>query len=139
TDAAGNLYMRMDGAAPDRPGWIVGSHLDSVPHGGNFDGAAGVVAGLACLAGLKAAGLTPPRPVTVMANRAEESTWFPASYIGSLAAFGRLDPSILDLPRADTGRSLRDHMRDEGFDPEAVAAGVAHLRPEAVQGFVEIH
>ena len=48
-DPAGNLFMTWPGKNPDRPAWIVGSHLDSVPHGGNFDGAAGVIAGLAAI------------------------------------------------------------------------------------------
>src|SRR5688572_18257659 len=82
-DPAGNLYMTRRGSDSTTKPWVVGSHLDSVPHGGNYDGAAGVVAGLAALAGMQAAGLQPRRDVTVMAIRAEESTWFPASYIGS--------------------------------------------------------
>ena len=49
TDPAGNLYMTLPGADPQKPALIVGSHLDTVPHGGNFDGAAGVVAGLAVI------------------------------------------------------------------------------------------
>ncbi|MDQ0393877.1 Zn-dependent hydrolase [Labrys monachus] len=139
TDAAGNLYMTLAGSDAALHPWIVGSHLDTVPHGGNFDGAAGVLAGLAAIAGLKRAGLAPRRTITVMAIRAEESTWFPVSYIGSRAAFGRLDAATLDLPRVDTGRSLAAHMAALGFDPEAVRAGQAHLRPGAIHGFIELH
>ena len=138
-DPAGNLFMTWPGRFPDRAPWIVGSHLDSVPHGGNFDGAAGVVAGLAAISTAKAAGLEPSRPITVLATRAEESTWFPASYIGSRAAFGQLEPAVLDLPRADNGRTLAAHMIELGLDPEAVRRSEASIRKEAVHGYVEIH
>ena len=78
-DFAGNTYLTMPGRNRSAPAILVGSHLDSVPHGGNFDGAAGVVCGLAALSGLRRAGLRLERDVTVMAVRAEESCWFPAS------------------------------------------------------------
>jgi len=58
-DAIGNLMMTLTGSERDAPGIIIGSHLDSTPQGGNFDGAAGVVAGLSALAGLRRAGITP--------------------------------------------------------------------------------
>jgi N-carbamoyl-L-amino-acid hydrolase len=138
-DAAGNLYLTWRGADPALPAWIVGSHLDSVPHGGNFDGAAGVIAGLAAIATLEAAGVTLRRDVTVMAIRAEESTWFPVSYLGSRAAFGILPPSAVEARRADSGRTLRDHMRALGLRPDAVAAGEAFLTPASIHAFVEVH
>lgn len=138
-DAAGNLYLTLPGSDRGLPGWIVGSHLDSVPHGGNFDGAAGVIAGLAAVAALRSAGTSLRRDVTVMAIRAEESTWFPVSYLGSRAAFGLLPASALDTRRADTGRTLREHMLDLGLRPDAVAAGEAFLAPERIHGFIEVH
>src|SRR5690606_37422094 len=78
-DGAGNLYMTMHGKDRSLPRWIVGSHLDSVPHGGNYDGAAGVIAGLCAVRALQRAGVTPERDITVIAIRAEESNWFPVS------------------------------------------------------------
>ena len=110
-----------------------------MPHGGNFDGAAGVIAGLSAVAALQAAGIRPARPVIVMAIRAEESNWFPLSYLGSRAAFGLLPAAALDTPRADTGRPLRDHMAELGFHPEEVAAGKAFLNPDRIHGFIELH
>lgn len=139
TDAAGNLFLTMAGRDPTLAPWMVGSHVDTVPHGGNFDGAAGVIGGLAAVEALRRAGLVPARPVTVAVFRAEESVWFPASYVGSRAAFGLLPPEVLDLPRADTGRSLRDHMADLGLRPEAVARGERLLDPARIHGFVEMH
>src|SRR6185437_6784277 len=89
-DAAANLYMTWPGRDRAAKRVIVGSHLDSVPHGGNFDGAAGVIAGLAAIDALKRLGLEPACDLTVMAIRAEESVWFEVSYIGSRGALGTL-------------------------------------------------
>ena len=74
-----------------------------------------------------------------MAIRAEESTWFPYSYIGSKAALGLLPKSALDIPRADTGRTLAQHMAELGFDPNAVARGEALFKPGQLRGYVELH
>ncbi|PLP97993.1 Zn-dependent hydrolase [Cupriavidus pauculus] len=138
-DAASNLYLTLPGRERMAPAVMTGSHLDSVPRGGNYDGAAGVVAGLAILAGWRRAGVVPERDVTVMAIRAEESAWFPVSYAGSKAAFGLLDAAALNARRADTGRTLADHMRAAGGDPDVVTAGVATLTAADIDCFVELH
>ncbi|MDQ0513089.1 Zn-dependent hydrolase [Ancylobacter amanitiformis] len=139
TDAAGNLYLTLAGTAPQLPGWIIGSHMDSVPHGGNYDGAAGVLAGLSVAHALRREGRRPERNLTVMVIRAEESTWFPVSYLGSRAAFGRLPREALEACRADTGLTLREHMQRLVFDPAAVARGEAFLDPAGLRGFIEVH
>ncbi len=139
TDFAGNLYMTLPGRDRSLPSIMIGSHMDSVPHGGNYDGAAGVVAGLTALARLRRQGRTPRLDITVMAIRAEELSWFPAHYIGSRAAFGRLPPEALDVVRFDTNRSLREHMRDEGFNPQAVETGQRHLDPARIGTYIELH
>lgn len=138
-DAALNLYMTLPGAIRNTGVVMTGSHLDSVPRGGNYDGAAGVVAGLAVLSGWRRAGHQPRHDVTVMAVRAEESAWFPVSYVGSKAAFGLLPPEALDARRADSGRTLGEHLRECGGDPEAVAGGTAALLPARVDSFIEVH
>ena len=107
-DAAANLYMTMPGRDRTAPLVIIGSHLDSVPHGGNFDGAAGVVAGLAATAALQRLGITPACDLTTMGIRAEESIWFQVSYIGSRGALGTLPVGALDARRNDTERTLAD-------------------------------
>jgi len=138
-DFAGNTYATLAGADRSAPVLIIGSHLDSVARGGNYDGAAGVAAGLAALAGLVRAGQRPKRDVTVMMTRAEESVWFPVSFAGARAALGRLPAEALAARRSDTGRTLAEHMRALGFDPDAVAAGRRHLDPARLAGFVEAH
>ena len=139
TDAALNLYLTLPGRDREAPVAMAGSHLDSVPRGGNFDGAAGVLAGIAVLAGWRRAGFVPPADTTVMAIRAEESAWFPASYIGSKAAFGVLPPEALAVCRRDNGRTLADHITDLGGDPDTVAAGEPALDPRRLSRFVEVH
>ena len=138
-DAAGNLYLHLEGRDPSLPAWIVGSHLDSVLQGRNFDGAAGVVAGLVVMKAFRDAGCQLLRGVTLMVIRAEESNWFPASYLGSKAALGVLPAESLALRRSYTGRSLFDHMAEAGFRPADLAAGERHLISEHIHAFVEIH
>ncbi len=139
-DAAGNLYMTLPGRDRAAPRVLVGSHLDSVRRGGNYDGAAGVLAGLSAAAGLARAGVAPPRDVTVMAIRAEESMWFSASYIGSRAALGLLSPGeIARVRRTDTGRTVAEHMADCGLDPDRIAAEPPRLRPESLAAYHEVH
>jgi N-carbamoyl-L-amino-acid hydrolase len=140
TDPAGNLLMTLPGRDRGAKRIILGSHLDSVPQGGNFDGAAGVLAGLAAVAGMKAAGFQPGRDITVLAIRAEEGgAWFPSGLPGSKAALGRLPAEHLKVARLDSGRSLADHMAEEGFDPAAVARGECLLPPDSIEAYVELH
>jgi beta-ureidopropionase / N-carbamoyl-L-amino-acid hydrolase len=138
-DPAGNTFVTLPAAQGRLPGWIVGSHLDSVVHGGNFDGAAGVVAAMSVIAGFLNHRAVPHRPITCAVFRAEESTWFPASYIGSRAALGLLAPDILMVSRSDSGKSLARHMEELGFQPERVARGETWLKREAVHAYLEIH
>ena len=138
-DPACNTYMTLAGQNRRAPAVLIGSHLDSVAQGGNFDGAAGVVAGLTALAALKDAGITPSVDLTVMGIRAEESAWFGVSYLGSRAALGMLPAGALEAKRADTGRTLADHIRECGGDPAALEAGPAILDTSLVAAFLEPH
>jgi N-carbamoyl-L-amino-acid hydrolase len=138
-DAIGNLLMTLPGARRDAPHMLMGSHLDSVPQGGNFDGAAGVVAGLCALSGLRRAGIVPPVDLCVMAIRGEESAWFDVSYIGSNGAFGLLDPHCLAVPRSDSGMSLESAMLARGFDPSAIRERRRLLDPARIRAYLEVH
>jgi N-carbamoyl-L-amino-acid hydrolase len=139
TDVIGNLYATLPGRERGNGTFLIGSHLDSVPQGGNFDGAAGVLTGMAILAAWKAAGFAPGFDVAVMAVRAEESTWFPYSYIGSKGALGLLPAEALEVCRIDTGRTLAAHIDDLGFSADSVRARVARWKPRDVKGYVELH
>ncbi len=138
-DAAANLYMTRPGRDRAAKRVVIGSHLDSVPHGGNFDGAAGVVAGLVALSALARLDLTPACDVTVMGIRAEESIWFQVSYIGSRGALGTLPEGALDVRRIDTGRTLAEHVAECGGDPEALRSGHRFLEPRTLRAYLELH
>ena len=139
-DAPGNLYLTLPGRDRSLPSIMTGSHLDSVPEGGNYDGAAGVVAGMAMLACWRRAGRAPQQDITVMCVRAEELSWFPAPYIGSRAAFGQLEAEALDsCLRPDTGRTLAQHMADAGFAPDRIRAGQPQLLAARIRCFFELH
>ncbi|MCV3273460.1 hydantoinase/carbamoylase family amidase [Roseobacter sinensis] len=139
TDEIGHLYVTLPGSDRTLPVLMTGSHLDSVPHGGNFDGAAGVLAGLVLLERL-AGGGPPPCDVTLMAIRAEEMIWFPEHYLGSRAAFGLLPRDTPDrLRRSDSDRTLANHMTEAGFDAQAIREGRPQLDPARIGAFLETH
>lgn len=98
-DAARNLMVRLPGNDPAKPCVATGSPLDSVPEGGNFDGAAGVVAGLAVLLDAMDRGAL-DRDLVLYALRGEESAWFGGPcYFGSRALFGGLTDADFASPR----------------------------------------
>lgn len=133
-DTVGNLWLSPPGLGRGRAA-AAGSHLDSVPMGGRYDGAAGVVAGLLCA--IRA--LREGWPLRAVAFRAEESPWFGAPHIGARAAFGALTPTELAGPRRDTGRTLADHLREAGADPTAASAGSPVWQMQATAMFYELH
>jgi N-carbamoyl-L-amino-acid hydrolase len=138
-DPTGNLYITLKGRDRQSGTFLVASHLDSVPQGGNFDGAAGVIAGMAIVTAWKRTNFVPAHDVTVMGIRAEESTWFPYSYIGSKGALGLLPSDALDVTRADTGRTLAQHIDELGFDSISVRRQQPFLAVKDVKGYVELH
>jgi len=143
-DVFGNLYMTLPGSDRGAPGWITGSHIDSVPSGGNFDGLAGVVSGLTAVAALREAGIVPPADITVMGVRAEEaSAWYAGAHgghIGSRSALGILPPAELDSAiNTRSGRTLREHMAEAGFSPDRVELGRGTLDLTRYRGWLELH
>ncbi len=116
-----------------------GSHLDSVPQGGNYDGAAGVIAGLMALVRMRSDGFLPRRTIRLLGLRGEESAAFGLPYIGSSALFGRLTPADLDLRHAITGETLRERMRPVGAAVDRIEQGEILLPPTAVAGWLELH
>ncbi len=138
-DAAANLRVTLRGTDPSLPAAACGSHLDSVPQGGNYDGAAGVIAGLLAL--LHAArGPQPARTLHLFVLRGEESAWYGRPYLGSSALFGQFDPAWMDLPNLrDRTMTLRQAMAREGADTDTVAARRPLLDPASLSHFVELH
>jgi N-carbamoyl-L-amino-acid hydrolase len=138
-DAARNLIVRLPGREPARPAVATGSHLDSVPQGGNFDGAAGVVASLM---GLIAAQQRGPalRDVELYVLRAEESAWYSGPcYFGSRALFGQLTPADFASRHRSSGHALEHHMAACGADLAPLKAGRALLDPARLACWIELH
>ena len=139
TDDAANLLISLPGQARETPYIACGSHMDSVPEGGNFDGAAGVVAGLLALVRARTEGTTPRRPVRVIALRGEESAWYGKACVGSSALFGRLQKADLASVHRDGTGTLGEAMKREGAAIEAIEAGTPLADPADIAGYVELH
>lgn len=139
TDHAMNLYITLPGIDRHAPKVLTGSHIDSVPSGGNYDGAAGVLAGLAVLIGWKKAGIKPPCDLVVIVIRAEESAWFPISYLGSKTVLGKLTRGDLAIKRRDNQISIADHIRQCGGDPDKTVDEQPLLGVENIRAFIELH
>jgi N-carbamoyl-L-amino-acid hydrolase len=119
---------------------LIASHLDSVPRGGNFDGLAGVIAGVLVLAALRQTGAATERNIRALGFRCEESPWFGTAYLGSKLAAGALTLADLDtLRRFDTGRSLADHLRALGVRVESPPIGVPQIAPKRIRAYLELH
>ena len=139
-DAARNTWMTLEGEDRDGPPLVIGSHLDAVPNGGNYDGLAGVLAGLACAAAFRHAAVEPIRSLSVLAIRAEESAWFGAQHVGSRALLGTLSDGVLDTARrVDSGRTLREHMIEAGADMVPIGQGRPLRDPAGIAAFLELH
>lgn len=136
-DAVGNIFGRLEGARPDLAPILVGSHLDSVPHGGRFDGPAGVVAGIETAFLFRDLGLRPDRPIEIVALIEEEGTRFGGGLFGSRLMTGQIDPASLDDLRDDDGVSAAQAMADYGLDPTCAAQAV--WAPGSVHAFLELH
>lgn len=136
-DAVGNLFGRLEGRDPTLAPVIVGSHFDSVPHGGKFDGPAGVIAGIEAAFLFQEHELTPDRPVEVIAMIEEEGTRFGSGLMASRLLTGKLDTAELPKIHDAAGNSFSDAMRDYGLDPERAHEAV--LTPGSVHAFLELH
>src|SRR5215204_5309597 len=119
-DAAGNLFGRREGRNPDSPTVLVGSHVDSVYNGGNFDGPLGVLAGIEVLQTMEEQGIETEHPIEVVAFTDEEGARFSFGMLGSRALAGKLTPEDLTTYEDKDGVSIAAAMRTYGLDPEKI-------------------
>ncbi len=127
-DAAGNVIGRWD--AGEGPAVLAGSHLDTVPQGGRFDGALGVLAALEAVRVLKREGLEPRRPLWLVSFNDEEGARFRTGMLGSRAFVGEVDTE--DWRR----RGVADAMAEAGFDFDRLGEARAVDR---VGAYLELH
>lgn len=135
-DAAGNLIGRKEGANPDAPVVLVGSHLDSVYNGGCFDGPLGVLAGVEVVQAMNEHGVVTHHPIEVVAFTDEEGARFRFGMIGSRAMAGMLPQEALERRDAE-GISLAEAMKQAGLDPDRLPQ--AARKPGTVKAYVELH
>ncbi len=134
-DAAGNILGRRRGRDDERPPILFGSHVDSVPNGGNFDGALGSVAAIEAVRVLNDRGLTTTHPLDVVVWANEEGYAFGNGLCGSRAAAGELLPGELD--HVWQGLTKREAVRRIGGDPDRIAE--ARRAPGAFHAYLELH
>ncbi|MCR8635130.1 Zn-dependent hydrolase [Paenibacillus radicis (ex Xue et al. 2023)] len=136
-DACGNVIARREGSEPQLPAVTCGSHLDTVQHGGGYDGTLGVIAGLEMIRSLNEKGIVTRNPIELISFACEESARFGVSTIGSKAMAGKLNKESLQKLRDNEGVSF----------PEALAAvdlDFAHIETarrsgKDIKAFFELH
>jgi N-carbamoyl-L-amino-acid hydrolase len=131
-DAAGNIYARVGEGGP---AVIAGSHLDSVPNGGRFDGALGVMAALECLRSINDHGEKPRLPIEAVAFTDEEGRF--GGFVGSFAVIGTMSYEEILRRRDLGGMPLADAMRQVGLEPTNI--GAARRDPKDIKAYVELH
>jgi N-carbamoyl-L-amino-acid hydrolase len=136
-DRAGNLWAWT--ADPDAagPGLVLGSHLDSVPDGGAFDGPLGIVSAFAALDELRARGFAPGRPIGIACFADEEGARFGVACAGSRLLTGVLDADRARALTDDDGTTMAEAMTAAGHDPRGLGRDDETLR--RVGTFLELH
>jgi beta-ureidopropionase / N-carbamoyl-L-amino-acid hydrolase len=135
-DAAGNLVGRLAGSDPNLKPIVTGSHSDTVPSGGRYDGILGVIAGLEVAQSLVERGERLRHPLEIYDFLAEEPSEFGLSCIGSRALAGMLSDDMLNLRRPD-GMTLREGLAYVGGNPERLAS--VRRSSDGTAAYVEVH
>ncbi len=134
-DAAGNVFARWPGGAPERRPILFGSHIDSVPTGGNFDGDLGTLAALEVIQACQAAGISPRHPLEMVLWAHEESTAFGRGTAASRVVAGDLQAG--DLDEVWNGLRRADAIRRIGGDPARIESAVRP--PGTWHAYLELH
>ena len=134
-DAAGNTIGRYPGLVEALPAIALGSHTDTVPQGGVYDGALGVLGGLACIRALHAAQQRLRHPLVLINFSAEEAT-MAGGTLGSYALTGLLNPQVIDGEAWD-GQLVRTHLQTIGLDPSQLHTAQQPVGNYAA--FLELH
>ena len=132
-DAAGNLRGRYSAIEPGAPRFLIGSHIDTVPDAGAFDGVLGVILGIALIEALGGRRLR--FVIEVIAFSEEEGVRFGVPFLGSRALIGTLDETVL-ARRDSAGITVRDAIRDFGLDPNRIPDAALDGN---VVGYLEFH
>jgi len=137
-DAAANVFFSLKPIVNHKY-ILVGSHMDSVPFGGNFDGLAGVLAGFLILLYLLENKINTRIPLKVVALRGEESAWYGRNYIGSKSIFGLITEQDLNSTHRKTGEKLSKAMQRCGVDLNRIKSSDVLIDKNNVELFIELH
>jgi N-carbamoyl-L-amino-acid hydrolase len=137
SDRAGNLWAWLGDPDADGPGLVLGSHLDSVPDGGAFDGPLGVVSAFAALDLVRDRGIPLPRPLGVACFADEEGARFGIACAGSRLLTGALDADRARALTDESGTTMAEAMTAAGQDPRWLGRDEETLR--RIGTFVELH
>ena len=136
TDAGANLTGSLQGSRNGLGAIGLGSHIDTVPDGGRFDGIAGVIAALEVAQAINESGLRLQHPLMIFDFLAEEPNRFGLSCVGSRAIAGELSPEMLEVTSPE-GVTLAQGIAQLGGDPEKLAGPLRE--PHELRAFMELH
>jgi len=136
-DGVGNMRARLEGSDPDAPAVLSGSHIDTVLHGGRFDGAVGTLGAIEAVRAIAQSGLPRRHPLEVIVFSEEEGSNFGSTLSGSKALVGKYTFEDMKKLKNPGGRSMADMAEEAGYAPETI--GSSTLRPETVKAMVELH
>lgn len=130
-DAAGNILGHREGRNPKLPVILFGSHIDSVPHGGNYDGDVGVLGALECIEILNQQNFLTAHPLEVIVFSDEEG-----GLTGSHAVVGELSQEALQI-KSHSGKTIGEGIRFIGGDPDNLQS--AKRNPSEILAYLELH
>lgn len=134
-DGLGNIFGKLEGTLKDAPSVLIGSHFDSVPNGGSYDGPAGVVAGLEVAALFAENKIIPRYPLEIIALIEEEGARFGGGLMGSRGMTGLLSEADFKNLTDKDGISTEEAMIKIGLDPSLPK----RRDPKTIKAFLEMH
>ncbi|ASM35733.1 N-carbamoyl-L-amino acid hydrolase [Campylobacter sputorum subsp. bubulus] len=137
-DTVGNIFAKFDNVIdPNLPAVSVGSHIDSVPKGGFYDGTLGVMAGLEAIMSIKESGIKIKRPLELIVFVCEESSRFKMATIGSKIVSGKLSLDRVKELKDDNEISVFQAMKNFGLMPENLQKSI--LKDNTYKSYIELH
>ncbi|MGM1032200.1 MAG: Zn-dependent hydrolase [Bacillota bacterium] len=134
-DGFGNVFGKLEGTLKDAPSVLIGSHFDSVPNGGAYDGPAGVIVALEVAALFAENQLTPKYPLEIVALIEEEGARFGGGLLGSRGIVGTLSEESFKNLRDEEGTTTIEAMSKIGLDPSLPK----RRNPNSIKAFLELH
>jgi len=136
-DLIGNIFGRLEGSAPKAPAVLAGSHLDTVIHGGKYDGPVGVIGALEAVRAIREQKMILRAPLEVVCFVGEESSRFGFSTLGSSLVAGEVQPKDLTNAVDSQGTKLADVLAGLGISPRHLPRLARD--PKTVKAYLELH